>query len=286
MAERKNSGRKSGKPKNSRALPAAVLFWLVFFIAVTGVFLVNRETIARNFDFITQRLNLSPETASEDEAVEPEASPEGEAVATRPAGTPVESPAAPLPVPEPSVKEPVAGKTDAQPSPVEPPEKQTPAPQAAPAARPSSTPQTVPRPVETQERNLYFTQVGADGAIIRSRVSRKIALSDSPMLDSLQVLLAGPIADEKRRGMVSLIPPNTRILSAAVRGSTAYISFSEDFQYNTYGVEGYAAQLNQIVWTVTEFPNVKDVQILIEGRRVDYLGEGIWIGSPINRESP
>ncbi|MDR1575795.1 MAG: GerMN domain-containing protein [Treponema sp.] len=192
----------------------------------------------------------------------------------------MEAPAAQpaLPAPEPSVKKP-----DEQPSPVEPPEKQTPAP--ASAARPSSTPQTTPRPVETRERNLYFTQVGADGAIIRSRVSRKIALSASPMLDSLQALLAGPGTDEKRRGMVSLIPPNTRILSATVRGGTAYISFSEDFQYNTYGVEGYAAQLTQIVWTVTEFPNVTDVQILIEGRRVDYLGEGIWIGSPINRES-
>jgi spore germination protein GerM len=103
------------------------------------------------------------------------------------------------------------------------------------------------------------------------------------MQDSLNALLAGPSAEEKRRGLLSLIPANTRILSATVRGSTAYISFSEEFQYNTYGVEGYAAQLNQIVWTVTEFPNIQDVQILIEGRRVDYLGEGIWIGSPIRR---
>lgn len=84
--------------------------------------------------------------------------------------------------------------------------------------------------------------------------------------------------------MVSLIPSGTRILSATVRGNTAYINFSEDFQYNTYGVEGYAAQLKQIVWTATEFPNVENVQILIEGRRVDYLGEGIWIGSPLNRD--
>jgi spore germination protein GerM len=105
------------------------------------------------------------------------------------------------------------------------------------------------------------------------------------MLDALNTLLQGPTAEEQRRGLVSLIPSGTRILSATVRGSTAYISFSEDFQYNTYGVEGYAAQLKQIVWTVTEFPNVTDVQILIESRRVDYLGEGIWIGSPLNRET-
>jgi spore germination protein GerM len=105
------------------------------------------------------------------------------------------------------------------------------------------------------------------------------------MVDVLRVLFQGPSAEEQRDGLVSLIPPGTRILSATVRGDTAYISFSEEFQYNTYGVEGYAAQLRQIVWTVTEFSTVKDVQILIEGRRVDYLGEGIWIGSPLSRDT-
>jgi spore germination protein GerM len=84
--------------------------------------------------------------------------------------------------------------------------------------------------------------------------------------------------------MISLIPSGVKVLSAAVRGATAYINFSEEFQFNSYGAEGYAAQLRQIVWTVTEFPTVQEVQVLIEGRRTDYLGEGIWIGSPINRE--
>jgi spore germination protein GerM len=105
-------------------------------------------------------------------------------------------------------------------------------------------------------------------------------------MDALGALLAGPTAEEQRRELRSFIPEGTRILSATVRGGTAYISFSEEFQYNTYGVEGYAAQLRQIVWTATEFANVTDVQILIEGRRVDYLGEGIWIGSPLGRDAP
>jgi spore germination protein GerM len=105
------------------------------------------------------------------------------------------------------------------------------------------------------------------------------------MVDVLTILIQGPNTEEQRQGLVTLIPRGTRILAARVQGTTAYISFSEEFQYNTYGVEGYAAQLRQIVWTVTEFPDVKDVQILIEGRRVDYLGEGIWIGSPVNRNT-
>jgi spore germination protein GerM len=105
------------------------------------------------------------------------------------------------------------------------------------------------------------------------------------MMDSLHSLIAGPNAEEKGQDLISLIPPGTRLLAVTVRGNTAYISFSEEFQYNESGVEGYAAQLRQIVWTATEFSNVKDVQILIEGRRIDYLGEGIWIGSPLSRES-
>jgi spore germination protein GerM len=55
--------------------------------------------------------------------------------------------------------------------------------------------------------------------------------------------------------------------------------------FNGYGAEGYVAQLRQIVWTATEFPNIHDVQILIEGRRIEFLGESIRIGRPISRDS-
>jgi spore germination protein GerM len=134
-----------------------------------------------------------------------------------------------------------------------------------------------------RERALYFTQVDREGAVLRVKTARKIPLSDSPMLDALKALTAGPDTDELRAGIITLIPRGTKVLNATVRGSTAYISLNEDFQLNPHGVEGYAASLREIVWTVTEFSTVKDVQILIEGRRVDYLGEGIWIGSPLDR---
>jgi spore germination protein GerM len=105
------------------------------------------------------------------------------------------------------------------------------------------------------------------------------------MRDALEAVIKGPSADESKRNLLSLIPGNVTILGATVRGSTAYIDFSEDFLFNTYGIEGYAGQLRQVVWTATEFGNIKDVQILVEGKRIDYLGEGIWIGSPLSRDS-
>lgn len=140
-------------------------------------------------------------------------------------------------------------------------------------------------PEVSQERGLYLVQVDPDGIILRTRVTRNLPVTDSPLVDTLNALLQGPSAKENSQGLISLIPQGTRILSVIVRGSTAYINFNENFLFNEYGVEGYAGQLRQIVWTATEFSNIKDVQILIEGRRIDYLGESIWIGSPVGRES-
>jgi spore germination protein GerM len=124
-----------------------------------------------------------------------------------------------------------------------------------------------------------------DGTILRSKTTRRIPVSGTPLQDTLQALITGPGAEEERQGIISLIPPGTRILGAVIEGSTARINFSEEFQYNTAGMEGFAAQLTQIVWTATEFSNVRDVQILIEGNRVDHLGEGLPVWGPLDRQS-
>ena len=127
-------------------------------------------------------------------------------------------------------------------------------------------------------------RIGSDGSVLGVRADRRLPASESPLRDVIQALIGGPNAEERQRSLISLIPQGTRLLSITIRGDTAYINFNEDFQYNTYGTEGYDGQLRQIVFTATEFPNVRDVQILIEGSRIDFLGESIWIGSPLNRD--
>lgn len=139
---------------------------------------------------------------------------------------------------------------------------------------------------QSKNRNLYFMQLTEDGSLIRSKVSRTIIISDSPLMDVLQSLLAGPTEIEKKLGLMSAIPPGSKLLSAAVTEGIAYLNFNDAFQFNTYGVEGYTAQLKQVVWTATEFSTVRGVQFLIEGKRLTYLGgEGIRIDKPLSRES-
>lgn len=144
-----------------------------------------------------------------------------------------------------------------------------------------------PKPADTEkktvERSVYLMKLDSAGTIVWTKVKRVLPASDSPLQDTLSSLIKGPSTEEEKQGLISLIPVNSKIQSATVRGNTAYISFNEDFLFNTYGTEGYAGQRRQIVLTATEFTNVKDVQILIDGKRIDYLGEAVWIGSPVSR---
>lgn len=137
-----------------------------------------------------------------------------------------------------------------------------------------------------RKSTLYFINVGNEGKIELFPSVREMAEAGGPLSASLAELLRGPTPEEMTRGYLSLIPPDTRLLSARVQDETAFLSFSDEFQYNTLGMEGYVAQLRQIIFTATEFPQVKRVQFLIKGQYKDALGaEGVAIGKPLDRGS-
>jgi spore germination protein GerM len=288
------------KPKKKFA---AYIFWLFFFILIICLFIANMDAIRtslHNTGIVDHLLNRSapgrnvlplfPETGDDTPETLVSVPPAGSGETSRGSEPSAPDPdAIPRALPEsgiPSDSDVPLSETPSAAPPVE-----TPAGRTGPPAVPRESAQPAARqqpqiPVETRrERVLYFIQVDPDGTIVRTKVTRNLPVTDTPMVDVLNILLQGPSAEENSRGLISLIPKGTLILEAFVRGSTAYINFNENFLFNEYGVEGYAGQLRQIVWTITEFSNIKDVQILIDGRRRDYLGESIWIGSPVGRES-
>jgi hypothetical protein len=141
-------------------------------------------------------------------------------------------------------------------------------------------------PAATQTHTLYFIKVDQNGDIHRVPVKRSFPATTSPLTDALNGLLVGLTAEEEQQqDIISLIPASAKIISASIQQGTAYLSFNEDFLYSPYGVDGYAGQLKQVIWTATEFSTVKNVQILINGRKESYLGDSIWIGAPLNRDS-
>ena len=144
-----------------------------------------------------------------------------------------------------------------------------------------------PAATGTTELQLCFVNIDGDGAVVRQVIKRKVPKSDSPLTTAINLLLQGPDTTKSaERNCMTLIPAGTKLLSAKVSGGVAYLNFNENFEINTYGVEGYIHQLEQIVYTATAFSTVNSVQFLIEGQKRDYLGsEGQWIGSPLSRSS-
>ena len=161
-------------------------------------------------------------------------------------------------------------------------------PTKAPAEKAPTAKSTTPAKTQTvpaRTASIYFVKIDADGKVLRQQVTREIPKSDSPLSETLEVLFRGTSSAEAGKGLRSLIPTGTKLLSAIVKDGVATVNVSEEFQFNQFGIEGYLGQLAQVVYTATSYPTVTSVQFLIEGQRREYLGaEGVWIGTPLSRE--
>ena len=127
-----------------------------------------------------------------------------------------------------------------------------------------------------QEIRIFFVRVTSDGNIELLPVKRTIKLYETPLTDSIKALLSGPTIAELNSGVISFIPKEVIFNRIYVEKAVAYI--------NRFGIEGLKAQLQQLIFTATEFPSVDYVQIILDGKKIDYLdSEGVFIGRPLDR---
>lgn len=96
-------------------------------------------------------------------------------------------------------------------------------------------------------------------------------------------LVEGPTADDEALGLSSAIPEGTEVRSIDVAGGTATVDLSEEFTSGG-GSLSMQARLAQVVYTLTQFPTVDQVEILVEGSLLEVLGgEGVLIDGPLTR---
>lgn len=293
MAKRSSASRPSsrGGSSSAGAKPGiGCLVWLVLLLATLLLFVVNWERIQETL----RATRFSEAIESLDDPARTLPGPGDGSVAPAPASPGAADRQPGTTTPPAQATETVSGERQPAGTATQPAPSAQPAPttQPSPATPPTATPAppSTNAPVEAVSKtrivSLYFVRVDGDGTISRQEVKRTIDASDSPLTDALGALLRGPSADELGRNLITLVPNGTRLLSAQVRGSTAYLDFNEAFMINRYGIEGYAGQLKQIVYTATSFSTVKDVQFLIDGERREFLGgEGVYIGRPLSRSS-
>ncbi len=135
-----------------------------------------------------------------------------------------------------------------------------------------------------KDSKIYLSKLDNSENLIIVSVNRNVSYINTPLTETLKTLLEGPNNNERSLNFITNIPNNTKLLSVTVKDNTAYINFSNEFEYNSYGKDSTITQLKQVVYTATEFSNVKYVQILINGKIKKYLGgEGIIIEKPFSR---
>ena len=154
------------------------------------------------------------------------------------------------------------------------------------ADKPKENPSPKPVPSVTTTVKLCFVNIDASGSVNYKMVPRTVN-RDSPLTNAINQLLEGPsFQNASEKNCTTLIPRGTKLLSASIKDGVAILNFNESFEYNTEGIEGYLAQLKQIINTATEFSSVKSVQFMINGQKKEYLGsDGVWIGTPLGRGS-
>lgn len=260
------------------------LFWVALILLVLVVFLFNRPRIDQVIKS-TGLSNLITKQAPERKSPLVQRSPQ---VDTKPPVTVEPGPGGGTANPSGS------GGTQSPNEPVKsPPEKSTPKSVTKQTVPTRTTPGTgvstsgggKPRVVSRQYQ-LFFVKVDSNGRPVLAATEQTIDFVDSPLTKTFDTLLQGVSSKDSGDGIRTLIPEGTKLLSASVRNGTAYLDFNDRFRFNSYGVEGYNAQLEQVVFTATQFNTVKRVQILLDGKVRKYLApEGIAIDKPLDRSS-
>ncbi|HHW15165.1 MAG TPA: GerMN domain-containing protein, partial [Firmicutes bacterium] len=103
--------------------------------------------------------------------------------------------------------------------------------------------------------------------------------ADLPYL-ALTELIRGPKPGSDLR---AVLPRETTLNGVKIRGGVAYADFGSGLTRLNVGSEGEAMVVAAIVNTLTQFPGVNKVQILINGTRVESLAGHVDVSVPVSR---
>jgi spore germination protein GerM len=103
--------------------------------------------------------------------------------------------------------------------------------------------------------------------------------NDNPARMAISLLAAEPID----KSLMRVMPPGTKLLNLKIQDGVAYANFSPNLRRFGGGSTNEILLVAEIVNTLTEFPEIKAVQILIEGKKVETLGGHLDISEPLSR---
>ena len=144
---------------------------------------------------------------------------------------------------------------------------------------------SVPAPVAKKEEakelavKLYYPK--DDGSALVA-VSRKVKISEGK--DKYTAVIQSLMEGTKENGQTTIIPKRTKLRSVKMKDGVAYVDFSGDLtKHFVGGSTGEEMLVGSVVNTLTEFPEVKSVQILIDGETVESIAGHMDLTVPVKR---
>lgn len=99
----------------------------------------------------------------------------------------------------------------------------------------------------------------------------------------MEAVLAGPTIVEADLGITTMIPDGTEVLGVEVQGSEATVNLSSEFESGG-GSLSMTLRVAQVVYALTQLPDVDTVRFQIDGEPRDMIGgEGIMV-DPASRD--
>lgn len=125
---------------------------------------------------------------------------------------------------------------------------------------------------------LYFSDSQAMNLISERRV---ISKNNNIYIKILQELKKGPTRDDLNK----TIPEETEILAVNIENEICYTNFNQTLQTGHWGGStGERMTVYSIVNTLTQFEEIKKVQILIEGEEIETLAGHMDLAYPLERD--
>ncbi|AIF50830.1 GerMN domain-containing protein [Pelosinus sp. UFO1] len=154
-------------------------------------------------------------------------------------------------------------------------QNENPQQQAAPIEGGTVTPSSVGQ--DTMKMTVYYSTKDALNLVGEQYVVPK---NTHPAQTAMELLVAGT----KNPELISVVPAGTKLRNISVKEHIAYVDFSDQLVKNNKG--GSASEIllvASIVNTLTEFHDIKKVQILVEGKKIDTISGHMDIGEPLSR---
>ncbi|UWG96505.1 GerMN domain-containing protein [Dehalobacter sp. DCM] len=132
-----------------------------------------------------------------------------------------------------------------------------------------SDPNQAVDPKPNQDKITFTLYFGDNQAMYLRGEQRTVTKSGDTAELMVNELIKGPQAKDA----IVTIPKETKLLSLEITGGIAYVNFSKEIKTNHWGGSaGETMTVYSVVNTLTQLPEIKKVQFLIEGQKQ----EAIW----------